>query len=348
MDIKSLTLSRLAYIKEVCGDLELRRQIIKIPKYELHVHLGGSIRRSTIVELAKKNSVPLPASKKDFIKAMTPLEFFRGDNLWELFHNTYMWHWSCVRSCDDLERIVFEFLEDSAEQGVVHSEITVSGTYLMNTFPFDEWVNASSCGIARAERAYGISGGIILDISRRSGPEKALEKVLMLAESGSDCLCGIGMGGDEVKHPYHLFKEAFSVARKKGIPSTIHVSEFLDGNATIGVIKELKPDRIGHALTTLSSPEAYDLLKSSGVHVETLPLCNYMGGMGGIDDISKHPICRYYKDGVSLSINSDDPQILGFDLLDCYVFLMKEAGFILDDYDKINRSASENVFVKGV
>lgn len=345
-DIKPLLESRVTHIKHVVSaHRELIEIIKKIPKHELHVHLGGSIRRKTIVELAQKNHVPLPVSPDDFLKTLTPLSLFAGDQLWELFHRTYQWYWSCVQSCDDLERITFEFLEDSYRQGVIHSEFTVSGSYLMRTFPFDEWVHAISSGIREAQKRYPIKAAAILDISRRSGPENALKNVKQVIESNTESLCGIGMGGDEVQYPHRLFIEAFRLARSHHISSTVHVAEFRSGETTISAIEDLKPNRLGHALTTIQSENAYRVLKSSGLHVESCPLCNYVGGMGGIDTVAEHPIRRYYEDGVPISINTDDPEIFGFNLIDNYILLMKEAGFGLSDFEKINHNAAHSVFV---
>lgn len=344
MNLKNLILERLQHVKGSNLDQSLKEVVRNIPKYELHVHLGGSIRRSTIIDLAEKNHVPLPTIKKCFEAAPTPLEFFHGDALWELFHDTYKWYWSCVKSCEDLKRIVEEFLEDSHHQGVVHSESTVSGSYLLGTFPFDEWTDAISEGISNIQKRAPIKASAILDISRRFGAGNAVKNVREIVNKRPKCICGIGMGGDEVKYPSRLFNEAFELARENNIPSTVHVAEFGTGETTIDVIRELKPLRLGHALNTIRSDIAYDILKNSGLHVESCPLCNYVGGMGGLNEISEHPIRQFYNDGIPISINTDDPQIFGYDLIDNYVCLMKEAGFKLEDFDIINKTASKAIF----
>jgi adenosine deaminase len=346
MTIKESIKSRLEYVQAVASDKNMIDEVRKIPKYEFHVHLGGSIRRQTAAELAQKNGISLPCSREEFLSAATPLSFFHGDQLWQLFHDAYKWHWSCIKSCDDLRRIVFEFLEDSYKQGVVHSEFTVSGSYLMNTFPFDEWEDAISTGIDEAKKKYEIIAAAILDISRRFGPENAIENVRLLADKKADVLCGIGMGGDEVKYPHNLFIDAFRLARESNIPSTVHVSEFRNAESTAHAIRDLKPNRLGHALTTVQSEKAYRTLKESGLHVESCPLCNYVGGMGGIDSIAEHPIRKYYDEGIPISINTDDPKIFGFDLIDNYVMLMKEAGFSLRDFENINKEAVEHAFIE--
>lgn len=343
--MKKQIAQRLDRVKKLGLDPDLRAQVKKIPKIELHVHLGGSIRRSTIIDLADKNKVALPAPKKHFKQAPSPLEFFHGAELWELFHNTYRWYWSCVRSCDDLVRIAEEFLEDSYNQGVVHSEFTVSGSYLMKAFPFDEWTDAIEAGINNAERKFPIRAAAILDISRRSGSENATDNVKQVIDKRPKCICGIGMGGDEVKYPSRLFKGAFGLARENNLPATVHVAEFNPGETVIETINELAPNRLGHALNAAKSETAYNILKKSGLHVESCPLCNYVGEMGGIGDISEHPIKQFYKDNIPLSINTDDPQIFGFDLIDNYICLMKKAAFDFCDFKIINDRALESVFL---
>ncbi len=346
MKLKDIIIQRLQHVKSLTKEVSLRQEMRSIPKYELHVHLGGSIRRNTLVELARKNHVDLPAAKKHFLNALTPLEFSSGNETWQLFHQIYMWGWTCIKTCEDLERIVIEFLEDSHEQGVIHTEFTVSGSYLMNAFPFDEWTDAVASGIAAAQRSCSVRAGVILDISRRFGVENAIDTVKKIIKHKPKAICGIGMGGDEVKYPHHLFKDAFSLARENDIKSTVHVAEFTPGETTIGAIDELKPDRLGHALNTAKSEDAYAVLRESGIHVESCPLCNYVAGMGVIDKISEHPIRRYFLDGVPISINTDDPQIFGFDLIDNYICLMKEVDFTFDDFVKINNRAKDYVFCR--
>lgn len=346
MSLLNEILTRLEHVRTVAANPERRAEIRKIPKYELHVHLGGSIRRETAIQLAEKNGVSLPSSKKSFAETPTPLQHFAGDQLWELFHNTYAWHWSCVQTCDDLKRIVIEFLEDSHEQGVVYSEIIVAGSFVMNRFPFTEWTHAIQEGIEEAEHSLGIRSGYLLDISRRSGPEVATNNVRKIIEHRPAHLVGISMGGDEVKYPCRDYTEAFALARENNIPSTVHVSEFNPGETTTEAIDSLQPDRLGHALNTIKSPAAYQRLKNSRIPVESCPLCNFVGGMGDINNLSDHPIRRYFLDGIPLSINTDDPRIFGFDLLDNYICLMKEAGFTVDDFVKINEQAKAGVFKK--
>ncbi len=345
MSLKDLITQRLKYAKDLGFDPILREQIRKIPKIELHVHLGGSIRRSTAVDLAEKNNIALPASKKHFKGASTPLELFHGEALWELFHNTYKWHWSCVKTCDDLKRIVEEFLEDSYNQGIIHSEFTVAGSYLTQTFPFDEWTDAVAAGTDSAAKKFPLKAAAILDIARRLGPDNAVKIVEQIINRKPKCICGIGMGGDEVKYPSGLFKEAFSLARQNNIPSTVHVAEFTAGETTIEVIEELKPTRLGHALNTIKSGTAYNMLKKSKLPVESCPLCNFIGGMGEVNAISEHPIRQFYKNNIPISINTDDPQIFGYNLIDNYICLMKEADFSLRDFEIINTLAQESAFI---
>lgn len=344
MKLIQTILQRLDYVKKLGSDPDLREQIRKIPKYELHVHLGGSIRRSTIVDLAEKNGVSLPTAKKVFLEAPLPLAFFTGDIIWELFHNAYKWHWSCVKSCEDLQRIVFEFLEDSSGQGVVHSEITVSGSYLMSAFPFDEWTDAVRIGIEEAKKKFSINGIAIFDISRRSGKEKAIENVRLLIDRRPYAIAAIGMGGDESVYPHADYKDAFDLARKKNIHRTVHTSELTHGNTTMEAISELNPERLGHALNTFKSTRAYEALKKSGLHVESCPLCNFVSGIGNLQSLKDHPARKYFMDGIPLSINSDVPRIFGFDLIDNYICLMKELDFSIHDLEMTNKNAQKSSF----
>lgn len=344
MDPRAALAARLATVRAAADDAALRAALRAVPKYELHVHLAGSIRRSTIVALARRHGVTLPAAERDFLAAASPLLFFPGAQIWEVFHQAYQWYWSCVQSAEDLARIVAEALEDAAAQGVVHTELTLSGSYVLRRFPYDEWVDAVAQGIAAAQRRYPIRAAAILDISRRSGPEAALANVRQVLTRPSPAICGIGMGGDERQFPTRDFAAAFQCARAGGLATTVHVSEMTDAQATVDALELLQPRRLGHALTTIQSPAAYRLLRDSGVPVESCPLCNVVSGMGGIASLAQHPIRRMYEDGIPITINTDDPQLFGFDLLDNYILLAKEAGFTLADFARINTRAARDGF----
>ncbi|MBI4366096.1 MAG: hypothetical protein HY543_04675 [Deltaproteobacteria bacterium] len=336
---------RLRHVHSLCDEPDLKRAIAAIPKCELHVHLAGAIRRHTLLDLAKRHGVALPADEETFLASPSLLLLSSGEGIWDVFHRMYQWCWSCVQSCEDLERIVFEFLEDSARQGVIHSEFTVSGTALMRKFPFDEWAHAVAMGIDRARRLHAIRAAAILDISRRSGPAQARANVERVVKHRPRAICGIGMGGDEVTYPDALFHEAFACARTHKIPSTVHVAEFNPGETTVTALEMLQPDRLGHALTTIGSAPAYALMRARGIPVEICPVGNFVTGAGNLQRLADHPIRRYYDDGIPLSINTDDPRIFGVDLIDTYICLVKELGFTLRDFATINAQAMAAGFV---
>ncbi len=339
MTLTNSILARWQHVKSLGSDGALREAVRKIPKHELHVHLAGSIRRATALELAQRYGVALPCAAADFLSAPAPLLCFSGDDIWSRFHATYLWHWSCVQRVEDLQRVLQEALEDAAAQGVVYSEYTISGSYVLANFSWDEWTSALAETIDAAQHSFGICGRVILDISRRRGPALALETVQQIASDRPRAICGIGLGGDEVRYPHRLFHAAFACARAEKIFSTVHVSEFTDGATTTEALDTLQPDRLGHALTTHRDTAAYAHLRSSGRHVESCPACNVIMGVDGIEHFADHPIRKYFDAGIPLGINTDDPQILGIDLLDVYVALARTLDFSLEDFAAMNAQA---------
>src|ERR1022692_1096311 len=90
----------------------------RIPKIELHVHLEGSIRPATVLQLAKNNGVSLPADDLAGLQ-----EWYRYRDF-PHFVEVYVAVSKCLRTADDLELVAREFLEGQAEQNVLHSEVT--------------------------------------------------------------------------------------------------------------------------------------------------------------------------------------------------------------------------------
>jgi len=97
--------------------MSLETFVKRMPKVELHVHLEGSIRPETLLMLAKRNNVKLPATSLEDIRAWYQFSDFAH------FIEIYFAICNCIRTPDDFELIAFEFLKNQAEENIKYSEV---------------------------------------------------------------------------------------------------------------------------------------------------------------------------------------------------------------------------------
>src|SRR5437867_8901982 len=89
-----------------------------LPKVELHVHLEGSIRPETLLTLARRHNISLPAETVEGLRTWYTFTTFPH------FVEIYVAISSCLRTPDDIELIAREFLEGQAAQHILYSEVT--------------------------------------------------------------------------------------------------------------------------------------------------------------------------------------------------------------------------------
>ena len=210
----------------------------RLPKVELHCHLEGSARPSTIADLARRNGVPLPVDD--------PIELFAFTDL-NQFLSVYDIVCRSLVSADDFRRITYEALEDGANAGVRYREMFFSPGITANLgVPVETAWEGICAGVDDAHADLDIRCRMILDVDKPSGASQAEAMVAFAAAQDRDRL--IGVGGDSVERDidHRIFAPAFAEAARRGLHRTFHagedgpagniriaVEEFRDANASI-------------------------------------------------------------------------------------------------------------------
>ena len=169
----------------------------RLPKVELHCHLEGSARASTVAELAARNGVPLPAGD--------PAELFRFTDL-NQFLSIYEIVCRSLVSADDFSRIAYEALEDGASAGVRYREMFFSPGFVLKLgVPIETVWSGISRGVADAQTDLGIRCRLILDVDKPSGPGHAEAMVEFAAAQDRDRLVGVGADSVERGIDHRVF-----------------------------------------------------------------------------------------------------------------------------------------------
>jgi len=309
--------------------MTLYQFIDKMPKVELHVHLEGSIRPSTLLILAQRNQVILPASDLNGLR-----DFYRFTDF-QHFLRVYFTISGCLQTIEDFALIAYEFGADMHRQNIRYSEVTFTPyTNVTNTgLPFDEILAGLNDGRGRARADFGVEFRWVLDIVRDDPDTR--HQVAEWAISAQDRgVIGLGLGGTEVGHPPEWFADVFLLGREAGLHSVPHAGE-TDGPASVwGAIRALGAERIGHGVQSIQDPALVDYLVKRQIPLETCPTSNLC--LGVYPSYKDHPLRRLWDLGLYVTANSDDPPMFNTNLVGEYQALADYMGFSASELEQLS------------
>lgn len=302
----------------------------RLPKAELHCHVEGAARASTIADLAARNGVDLPVAD--------PAELFRFTDL-NQFLEIYDVVCRSLVTADDFHRIAYEACEDGVAAGVRYREMFFSPGFVLKLgVPIATVWAGLAAGVTDANADLDITCRLILDVDKPSGPAHAEEMVAFAAGCDRDLLLGVGADSVERGIDHAAFAAAFEAAARAGLHRTIHAGE--DGpaeNIRIGV-DVLGCERIDHGFRLLDDPELTARITDSGVPLTVCPTSNVTIAHV-VPDLASHPFDRQRRAGVAVTLNSDDPGMMQFDLADEYREVSEAFGYDLETMEELGLAA---------
>jgi adenosine deaminase len=320
----------------------LENFIHQMPKVEIHVHLEGSVRPATLLQLAKKHKVVLPADTVEGIQQWYTFTDF------DHFVQIYIKISSCLQTPDDIELIAREFLIGQAEQNIQYSEVTYTALthYLTKNMPFNDQLAALNRARDWGRTALGIDVGYVIDIPRSVTAEQGdivAQWMIDTYNGGENGLVAFGLGGPEVGHPPERFQASFERIYAAGIPSVPHAGE-TEGPASIwGSLRALHAVRLGHGVRCLEDPELVAYLRDHQIPLEVNPSSNIC--LGVYPSLQDHALPRLLAEGLYITINSDDPPMFNTTLTDEYMRVSETFGFSEADMEKFVLNALQATFL---
>jgi len=295
--------------------------ITQMPKVELHVHLEGSVRPETLLKLAKRHQVDLPA---DTIDGLRKWYTFRDFNH---FIEIYMAISNCLRTAADMELITREFLVGQAEQNICYSEVTFTAynQYDNNQLGFHEQLDAINRARAWAEKELGVRMGLIMDIPRHQPPKAGLRIADWLIERYGQGLIALGLGGPEIGNPPEKFREAFKRVHAAGIPSILHAGETVGPASIWSALRVADSQRIGHGVRAIEDAELMAYLQNTQIPLEVCPTSNIC--LKIFDSYEDHCLPQLMAAGLIITINSDDPPMFNTTLTNEFLIGQQHFGW---------------------
>lgn len=326
-------------------------EIRSLPKVELHFHLEGSIRLSTIVDLCKELDVVVPGVDASDPSNLQPYrEHFcaatKVENLFAFIDK--FWHiQSLLRRTDILERITYEACVDAYSNGVRLLEIRYSPYFILASHYSDHSHltmtsvhDAILAGIRRAQSEVDIAVGIIGTLDRSVGAVGEAE-VFEFFMSHADDFVGLDIANDERCSciPFAPLYE-----RARGVLGlTAHAGEATDANSVRDTLTYLRPTRIGHGFRAIQDEAVFTQLLESKVLLEICPMSNVL--TGSVESIEAHPVRTIFDRGVPISISSDDSGVFDISILDDYAALAQHHGFTAKEFTACNLAALDASFL---
>jgi aminodeoxyfutalosine deaminase len=313
------------------------------PKAELHVHLEGAIQPATLLTLAERNGVRLPASTEPELR-----EWFRFRDF-PHFAEIYVAITRCLRTRDDYELIVHELGAELARQNVRYAEVTFSpSTHTSLGVSDHAMIDGLEQGRRRVREEFGIELGWVFDIVRwtitdadtRRKADYTTDLAIACQDQG---VVALGLGGIEHGHPPEPFAPWFDRARAAGLHSAPHAGEFGGPESVRGAIECLGAERIGHGVRAIEDPAVVELLAERGIPIEVSPTSNVR--LGVYPSLSAHPFRRLREAGVIATVNSDDPPLFNTTLNDEVLLLHRAFGYDIAEVDAVLLDAVEHAFL---
>jgi adenosine deaminase len=304
----------------------------RMPKAELHVHLEGSIRPATLLQLAERNGFGLPAQDEDGLR-----EFYRFRSF-SHFIEVYVTITCCLQTVDDYRLIAYEFGADCARQNIRYAEATFS--ILTNVrYTGLQWqaiLEGLNDGRARARDEFGVDWRWVFDIVRDipDTQDEVVEIALAAREQG---VVALGLGGSEAGFRADLFPRSFQRAREAGLGRVPHSGETAGPESIWSTLRLLHPDRIGHGVRCVEDPSLVDHLREHQIPLEVCPTSNVC--LGVFPDYAAHPLRQLWDWGLYITVNSDDPPLFDTDLEREYGILIDHFGFTADELEQVSLNA---------
>ena len=295
------------------------RSLRELPKVDLHVHLEGSVRPSTLREFAASHGCAVPPG-------LTGDEWVFAD--FDDFINNYIAAYACLQHESDFRRIAYEFCEDEAAEGARYAEVTF--TLAGHALLADDWdmpVLAVLEGFADGERDFGIRCRLVLDCVHGFPLELAQSTLASALRHRDAGVVALGLGGDENQPVDRLFP-VFEKAREGGLHSVPHAGETGGPENVRRAVDHLGAERIGHGIRVLDDDDLTAELRHRQIPLEVCPTSNVATGV--ISDLDAHPFNALRDAGLTVTLNSDDPGMFASPLAGEYEKARRVFG--LDDH----------------
>ncbi|MFB7591129.1 adenosine deaminase [Streptomyces sp. NPDC056169] len=311
------------------------RDITLLPKAHLHLHFTGSMRPTTLIELADKYGVRLPEA----LSSGTPPKLRATDERgWFRFQRLYDIARSCLREPDDIRRLVREAAEEDVRDGSGWLEIQVDPTsYAPLLGGLIAAMEIILDAVDAAARETGLGMRVLVAANRMKHPLEARTLARLAVRYADRGVVGFGLSNDERRGLARDFDRAFSIARDGGLLAAPHGGELTGPASVRDCLDDLRASRVGHGVRAAEDPRLLRKLAERGVTCEVCPASNV--ALGVYERHEDVPLRTLFEAGVPMALGADDPLLFGSRLAAQYEIARRHHGFTDEELAELARQS---------
>ena len=303
------------------------RSLTALPKAHLHLHFTGSMRHTTLLELAAGHGVRLPEGLREgwpeLVRHGLNATEERG---WFRFQRLYDSARAVLRTEADVRRLVAEAAQDDRREGSGWLEIQVDPSGYAALFGgVTAFTDLVLDAVREAAAATGVGMAVVIAANRTRHPLDARTLARLAAQYAGRGVVGFGLSNDERRGVTEDFAPAFAIARRAGLLSVPHGGELLGAHTVHTCLDVLGADRVGHGVRAVEDPALLDRLGAAGTTLEVCPSSNVaLGVWERPEDV---PLGVLHSAGIRVALGADDPLLFGSRLVDQYELARHVHGF---------------------
>jgi len=284
--------------------------IAGLPKAELHIHIEGSLEPEMMFALARRNKMDIPFRSAEEVRAA--YKFTRLQDFLDIYYAGA----AVLRTEEDFHDLATAYLRRAAADAVRHTEIFFDPqTHTARGIPMGVVIEGLTAAVAEAEANHGPTSRLILCFLRHLDEEAAFA-TLKAAEPWLDRIVAVGLDSSETGHPPSKFARVFKRAAAMGLKRVAHAGEEGPPDYVWEALDLLHVDRIDHGNRALEDAALTARLARERMTLTVCPLSNLK--LCVVGDMAAHPIATMLENGLSATVNSDDPAYFGGYINDNY------------------------------
>lgn len=313
----------------------------RLPKAELHVHLDGSLRPETMVELARESGKELPAWEPEALARAMKAD--GSGNLVE-YLKSFEITLSLMQTSQALERIAYELAIDLSRHGVRYAEIRYSPILnIREGLPLTETVEAPLRGLRRAGKEVGIQTQVIICGIRNMDPATSRDLADLTVAFKNRGVVAFDLAGAEYNYPAKKHRDAFFTVINANMAATIHAGEAYGAESIHQALHYCRANRIGHGTRLFEDPELMQFVTDFRIPLEICLTSNVQ--TGAVASLEEHPLRLYFDRGIVVTLNTDNLLVSGTTPTQEYLAAHRHMAFSWDELKELARMSFRSAFL---
>jgi adenosine deaminase len=313
----------------------------RLPKTDLHVHLDGSVRPATLLELAADRGVSLPVDDPAALADhMHVQDARRLEDYLARFDITL----GVMQTADAIERISFELAQDAALENVRYMEVRFSpALHTQEGLTMEGAVEAALRGLRTAETALPITTGIIICGIRNMSPQTSLGLADLTVQFKHQGVVAFDLAGAEYNNPAKMHREAFYRVGNANVAATIHAGEAYGPESIHQALHYCGANRIGHGTRLFEDPDLMRYVNDFRIPLEICLTSNVQ--TRAVDRYADHPLRLYFDAGLVVTLNTDNRLMSATTVTEEYWRAHRHLGFTWDELARVALFGFESAFL---